>query len=314
MNRDTRRARLVLAFLLLVSFTLLTVDYRTNDRSPLRPVEKAVAAIVGPGERAVSGAVRPVTNAVHFGNPASDLAALRKQNEQLTRQLEDTQDDHRKAEELDRLLGYATYFTIKPARVVAWGGDAGFDRTVTIDIGQADGVRPDMTVVTGLGLVGKVVRVDGDTSTVALISDPNIAVGVRLARTGDFGKVQGRPDGQLELTIVKQNAAIKVGDTFVTLGSVKYVPYVPDVPIGHVVAVDHAPGQLSAQAVVQPYVDLTTLDLVGVVFPPPRQPARDALIPTASPTSPTSPSASPASAGLSGSPSRSPSPTPTGTP
>lgn len=290
--RDTRRARLVLALLLLTSFTLLTVDYRTNAHSPLRSIERGVAAVVGPGERAVSSAVRPLADAIHFGTDSGRVSELRKDNEALRRQLDMSADDHRRAAELDRLLGYASYFTTKPADVVGFGGGVGFDRTVAVDIGTGDGVRPDMTVVSGLGLVGKVVRADRSTSTVALIDDPGITVGVRLARTGDFGEVTGRADGRLELTIVKQNASIKVGDTVVTLGSTNYVPYVPDVPIGRVVAVENAPGQLAVKAVVQPFVDFGALDLLGVVFPPPKKAPRGALVPTPTPSAtPSAPAA-----------------------
>ena len=295
--RDTRRARLVLALLLLTSFTLLTVDYRTNSRSPLRALERAVAAVIGPGERAVSDAVRPLGDAVRFGGESDQLARLEKENEQLRRQVAMTADDRRRAAELDQLLGYARYFTIKPADVVSWGSGAGFDRTVAVDIGAADGVRPNMTVVTGLGLVGKVVRVFRNTSTVALVDDPGITVGIRLARTGDFGEVTGRADGRLELTVVKQNASIQVGDTVVTLGSKDYVPYVPDVPIGRVVAVENAPGQLAAKAVVDPFVDLDRLDLLGVVFPPPKRAPRSALIPPPTPAASTGTASAPGRAG-----------------
>ena len=287
MMRDTRRARLVLALLLLTSFTLLTVDYRANADSPLRPLERAVGAVVGPGERGVSSLVRSVRDGVRFGGQSGKVAELQRANDALRRQLEQATDDHRRAQELDRLLGYAAYFRTKPANVVGWGGGAGFDDTVAIDIGSRDGVRPDMTVVTGLGLAGKVVRVDADTSTVALIDDPAITVGVRLTRTGELGSVTGRPDGRLELTVVRQNASIRRGDTVVTLGSRHYVPYVPDVPIGRVVSVENGPGQLSARAVVVPFVNLRALDLLGVVFPPPKRPPRQALLPTTGPGSQT---------------------------
>lgn len=300
MNRDTRRARVVLAFLLLASFTLLTVDYRSNDHSPLRPLERAVANVVGPGERAVSAAVRPIGNGVHFGNESAKMTTLERENEQLRRRLEETQNDHHLAQQLQRLLGYAGYYTIKPARVVASGGDPDYDRTVTIDIGTADGVHADMGVVDGLGLVGKVIKANSSTSTVALIDNTTssdttgatgITVGVRVARTGDLGSVTGRADGRLDLTVVKQNASLRVGDTVVTLGSLNFLPYLPDIPVGRVVAIDNSPGQLAARAIVQPFANLDGLDLLGVVFPPPKRPARNALIPTATPSG--SPAATP---------------------
>ena len=57
-------------------------------------------------------------------------------------------------------------YTIAPARVIAIGPAQSFSRTVTIDAGTADGVRADMTVLNGDGLVGRVVETDPLTSIV----------------------------------------------------------------------------------------------------------------------------------------------------
>ena len=51
----------------------------------------------------------------------------------------------------------------------------------------------------------------------------------------------------------------------VTWGSKNGAPYVAGVPIGRVTAVSSTPRQQSAQAVIAPFVDFTSLDLVGVV-------------------------------------------------
>ena len=51
----------------------------------------------------------------------------------------------------------------------------------------------------------------------------------------------------------------------VTWGSKNGAPYVAGVPIGRVDAVYSSPRQQSTQAVITPFVDFTSLDLVGVV-------------------------------------------------
>src|SRR5205085_10902385 len=102
MTRDTRRMRLVLALLLLTSFTLLTIDYRTYGRSPLRPLERAVAAVVGPGERLVAAGVRPLQNVIHLGDDKKRIAALQRDNDKLRVQAEATENDRRRAAELDQ--------------------------------------------------------------------------------------------------------------------------------------------------------------------------------------------------------------------
>src|SRR5437763_1728996 len=74
-------------------------------------------------------------------------------------------------------------------------------------------------VITGLGLIGNVVRADSRTSTVQLLTDPAINVIVRNGRTNTNGKVSGLPDGNLALTQFSQTSDIRVGDQLVTRGS-----------------------------------------------------------------------------------------------
>jgi rod shape-determining protein MreC len=45
------------------------------------------------------------------------------------------------------------------------------------------------------------------------------------------------------------------------------VPYVAGIPIGSVEAVTSNPRELAKHAVIDPYVDFTSLDVVGVVVP-----------------------------------------------
>ncbi len=159
---------------------------------------------------------------------------LQADNEKLTNELRSTDYARNRAAELDRLLKVAPNYTITPARVIGIGGAQSFDHTVTIDAGTADGVRPDMTVLNGDGLVGRVVPDDEGTATVLLIGDRNSTVGGRLNSTLALGFVSGRGDvtGSLDYKLVDLRARPKVGDRIVTWGSSGNAPYVPGVPIG----------------------------------------------------------------------------------
>ena len=66
-------------------------------------------------------------------------------------------------------------------------------------------------------------------------------------------------------------------DVLVTWGSRHGAPYVAGIPIGKVTDVQNSPRQLSAQATIEPYVDFTSLDLVGVVVDPDTQGDRPVL-------------------------------------
>ena len=53
----------------------------------------------------------------------------------------------------------------------------------------------------------------------------------------------------------------------VTWGSQNGVPYVAGIPIGKVESVYSTPRELAKHAVIDPFVDFTSLDVVGVVVP-----------------------------------------------
>jgi rod shape-determining protein MreC len=66
--------------------------------------------------------------------------------------------------------------------VVGIGPAQSFSRTVTIDAGSRAGLAPDMTVVNGSGLVGRILRVSSTTATVLLVVDADSTVGARVGR------------------------------------------------------------------------------------------------------------------------------------
>lgn len=179
------------------------------------------------------------------------------------------------ARELRRLMGAPATRdrTLVPGRVVAVGrqGAAGPER-ITIDVGSRDGVVVDLCVVTADGLVGRVVSVSPWTADVLLLGSADLAAGVRVGSAGVLGTVGSgakgahrRPAGQLTLTAVERGQ-VRAGDLVHTLGSVGDAPFPAGIPVGVVTATDQSPGDLTASAAVRPAVDLTTLDVVGVLL------------------------------------------------
>jgi rod shape-determining protein MreC len=296
MNRDTRRTRVLLALLLVTSISLITIDYRGGDRSPLDGVRSLAAAVFGPVERLAAAIASPVSDAVDsvgsLGNGRDEAARLKRQNQQLKQRLRTGALDRRRAQELDDLLHLAGAgrYRIVPARVIAIGSAQTFSWTVTLDAGSRDGLRPDMTVVNGDGLVGRVKTVGPTTATVLLAIDPESSVGVRLEATMEVGFTTGHGARRdLDLQLLDGQSTVERGDRLVTFGSQGDLPYVPGVPVGEVVSVNGTPGSQTRSAVVSPYVDFTSLDLVGVVVEPPRTNPRDSVLPprpasTATPT------------------------------
>jgi rod shape-determining protein MreC len=270
-----RPSRAVLVLLLLASFTLITLDARGGEDSPLDPLRSAVGTVLGPVENGTAAAVRPFKAVPHFfhttGTLRDDVARLEAENSQLKGQLAGASVDRNRAAELDGLLATSksTGYALVPARVVAMGPAQSFNRTVTIDAGTSSGVTADMTVLNNDGLVGRVVRADRSTATVLLLVDQESVVGGRLGSSMEVGTLNGRGSvggaARLDLELVDADARAEAGDAVVTWGSKNGTPYVAGVPIGRVDSVSSTPRQQSTQAVIEPYVDFSSLDLVGVV-------------------------------------------------
>ncbi len=272
---DKRPSRTVLVLLLLASFTVITLDVRGGEESPIEPLRSAAGEVFGPMEKATATVVRPFKAVPQFlrttGALRTDVERLEAENAALRGRLATTVVDRNRADELDGLLESSrdTGYALVPARVIAMGPAQSFSATVTIDAGTTSGVRPDMTVMNNDGLVGRVLRAGRGTATVLLVVDAESVVGGRLGSSMEVGFLRGRgivgERGRLDLDLVDNAVSPAEDDILVTWGSKNGAPYVSGVPIGRVTSVSSSPRQLSKQAVIDPMADFSALDLVGVV-------------------------------------------------
>ncbi|MEP6461839.1 MAG: rod shape-determining protein MreC [Frankiaceae bacterium] len=278
-----RQTRALLAGLVVISFVLVTLDYRSGRGSPLDGVRAAVGSALGPIESGIATGVRPVSRTVSGVFRGADASAraerLAKENTLLRQQLVLAKRPPT-ADRLSALFGVAgaSRLSIVPARVVALGAGLGFTWTVTIDAGSRDGLRPDLAVLTGAGLAGRVKTVTATTATVLLVSDPAAKVGVRVAGSGEIGVLTGRGTEPMMLEMLGANAPIRVGQAVTTVGSPTTQPYPAGVPVGRISRILPTSG-VTVRALLTPYVRFSALDLVGVVVGAPRVKARHAVAP-----------------------------------
>ncbi|HSJ21286.1 MAG TPA: rod shape-determining protein MreC [Nocardioidaceae bacterium] len=274
-DQHQRPSRGVLVLLLLASFTIITFDVRGGDRSPVEPLRTVAGNVFGPAEKATASVVRPFQAVPEFftttGSLQQEVRRLEAENATLRGQLATSSVARQRAAELDGLLERSadTGYAVVPARVVAHGPAQSFSRTVTIDAGTSSGVDADMTVLNNDGLVGRVIRADRSSATVLLIVDRDSVVGGRLGSNMEVGFLRGRGEvgnkGRLDLDLVDNAVTPGRDDVLVTWGSQNGAPYVAGVPIGRVTNVFSSPRQLSKRAVIEPFANFSSLDLVGVV-------------------------------------------------
>ncbi|MEU3861156.1 rod shape-determining protein MreC [Streptomyces sp. NPDC028722] len=291
--RDTKESRLLLVLLVAIAFALITVDIRGGRNSPVDGARQAAATVFGPVENGLSSAVDPVGNAVsairNSGSRHDRLAALEKENAALKAKLGSDDRNRSRLRQLDSLLKTAGegQYGVKGAQVIAIGSAQGFSWTITIDAGADDGIKRDMTVLNGDGLVGRVTTVGPSTSTVLLANDPDFTVGTRMEGDDELGFASGQGDRPLRVELLNGKAEVKKGDRLVTFGSQADKPFVPGVPVGVVSRVDPSGGGLTRTLYVTPYVSFTKLDVVGVVVSAPKKDPRDTVLPAKSQPHPT---------------------------
>ncbi|GHE75183.1 rod shape-determining protein MreC [Streptomyces longispororuber] len=283
--RDTRESRLLLVLLIAIAFALITVDIRGGEDSPVDGARRAAATVFGPVEDGMAGAVDPIGNAIGAVRDSGDrhdrIAQLERENAALKAKLGSDDRNRSRVKQLDDLLkkAGAGQYGIKGAEVIGIGAAQGFSWTVTIDAGANDGIKRDMTVLNGDGLVGRVTTVGPSTATVLLANDPDFTVGTRMEKTDELGFASGQGDRPLRVQMLNGKAKVKKGDRLVTFGSQADKPFVPGVPVGEVVRIDPSRGDLTRNVYVRPYAGFTRLDVVGVVVEAPRKDPRDTVLP-----------------------------------
>lgn len=151
-----------------------------------------------------------------------------------------------------------------PAKVVANMVNR-YDNLITIDKGSADGVKRDMGVVCGMGVVGIVYLVSEHYSIVipALNSHSNISCTIQ--RRGYFGYLRWR-GGSSQLAYledVPRHAHFKLGDNVVTSGYSSVFP--PGVMVGRVLHVFNSADGLSYRVQVKLSTDFARLRDVCLV-------------------------------------------------
>jgi rod shape-determining protein MreC len=138
-------------------------------------------------------------------------------------------------------------------------------RTLTIDKGTRDGLRPDMAVIAPAGIVGRIVIPSARAAQVQLLIDRNAAAGALVERSRAQGIVIGDGDSRLRMEYVSEAADIVVGDAVVTSGIDSIFP--KGFIIGHVETVEKN-GPAYRRIIVMPAVDFRSLEEVLVVLTP----------------------------------------------
>ena len=138
-----------------------------------------------------------------------------------------------------------------------------WNASLVIDKGHAEGIEVGQSVVSPLGVVGRIFEVGHNTSKVILVSDPTFAVAAVVERSRENGLLTGTLQGVLRLQYLTDNADVKVGDALVT--SRLSTAFPEGILIGQITDVQASVNSHTVECLVDPAVDLSELEEVIVI-------------------------------------------------
>lgn len=182
----------------------------------------------------------PVNVVVKFVNSVDKVINTFEENQQLKSKidqvyelqvrvadLEAENEAMRKELKLNESLGG---FTIQNATVIARNPDQWME-TLTIDVGSSQGVKENMAVMAGNGLVGRVIEVNANSSKVLLLTSEKSNAGMVSANIqSKSGSANGivssydRKSKRYIMTQVDPEAEVKEGDMVITSGLGGVIP------------------------------------------------------------------------------------------
>lgn len=268
-------------FILLVSLIIVVgiIGFSLRERTNLTIMEDFVHDAVGWTQNIFN---KPITFLDNLGDNIKEIKHVYDENQVLRehidqiRQLEyENQELRKEIAELSSALektdsDFLMNFQSIQASVVAKSKDQWF-KQITINKGTEDGVQPNMAVITGKGMIGKVQSSSPFTSTVLLLNGfdrtNRISVNVDIEENDvdASGFIVGyeEKNGQLILELNERNDKIKEGDVVFSSGMGGLFP--KGLEIGKITEVRPDKYQLTQLAYVEPSANLDEIHHVIVI-------------------------------------------------
>ncbi|MFH1823936.1 MAG: rod shape-determining protein MreC [Candidatus Firestonebacteria bacterium] len=259
------RIYIILICLLLV-FTLI-LYYSAGKEQHSFGQTSLISEIIYPWQKLTLKLSQKVSYAlqsfVYFFNIKKDNERLNKELSMLIYQNNELMEIVKENERLKSLLNYKKKINFKSKIAMIVGRDVNnYFGVIYIDIGEKDGIKKDMPVITYNGVVGKVVNVLPETSSVLLITDYNSSLSGAVQRTRCIGSVKGQGSRICEMKYLSINDDVKVGDLVITSGEGKFPK---GLVIGEITNVSESLDSMSLNIVIKPAINVLKLEEVLVV-------------------------------------------------
>lgn len=269
-TKITMDPKYILMMIAIVCVALIIVSFRFQDK--MTPIRTAVGSIVTPMQRGINKIGLVVADGMDY---ATTVKKLTRENDSLKKQVDDLSaqnrllqqdkydlDNFRKLYDLDEK--YSDYPKVA-AHVIS--GDGNWFNSFVIDKGSNDGLKVNMNVLAGDGLVGIVTEVNKSYARVRSIIDDESSVTGSFLKTSDMCFVNGNlkliNKGMIDISGIPADAEIKNGYEVVT--SPVSDKYLPGILIGYARDIETDSSNITQSAHLTPAADFSGLDMVLVI-------------------------------------------------
>lgn len=231
MKKNTiEKKYIILIIIFVIMLILVILSYGLKRKKNLNAVEAIVKDVIVSVENIVFYPFRFVVNNFedykelknvkkendYLKNSIDKLKSIETENIELRKEIESLK------EELDISYVLTDYDNIN-ASVVSRNINYWYN-TITINKGKKNGIKEEMPVINGSGLIGKVVSVTNYTSTVKLITTSDTSNKISVTIISNNEKVNGLingydlENGLLKVEGISNTKSVKVGDIVYTSG------------------------------------------------------------------------------------------------
>tara|TARA_B100000700_G_scaffold237529_1_gene263715 strand:+ start:952 stop:1770 length:819 start_codon:yes stop_codon:yes gene_type:complete len=254
-------SNIFLSFLFILSFLLII--FNKADYIVVNKIKSLSADVVVPITKIITSPVKFTSESINKINQIRYLdnenARLREEIIRLKKWQTLAMQNLRENNAYKKLLNStsAKLSIVKTASVISQSSGI-YSKSLTINAGKQEGLIEDQVIINERGLIGKVIGVSKNNSSILLITDQHSSVPVKTLNGDFYAIIKGSPDGKFLISsFIKDNKYPKIGDLLITSGNTHSFP--KDILVGKVISIN------KDNFFALPYVDFNSLEFVQVI-------------------------------------------------
>ncbi len=245
---------ILLIILIIASFIILT----TNEVDQIRSLQGDIADIF-------SFVHYPRQTLDRLSNLVNENKSLKEKNVQLFLLNSEMKEAYLENIRLRNLLNFqdSTNFKLVAAEILNVGTTPIFN-SFLVDVGKNSGVKPDMAVITGEGVIGKTVAVGDNSTIVQNMKDSNYRLSIKFQSSRVTGILKWYNGEEFIVDEIPKTSVVLPGDKVITSGYSDIYP--GGIEVGVVLRVENSENGLHQNAYVMPNVNTNSVEELFIII------------------------------------------------